>query len=82
MKMSPEELKLRNRFRAEYAPALEAFWDRVGKLGYTDEELWAVPGLFLPGCGSLYSQSLVKVALIGEGTNYWNDSLLQESWKI
>ena len=78
MKMSPEELKLRNRFRAEYAPALEAFWDRVGKLGYTDEELWAVPGLFLPGCGSLYSQSLVKVALIGEGTNYWNDSLLQD----
>ena len=76
--MSPRELELRKRFRDEYGPASDLFFQRIADVGFTDKELWAVPALFLPGCGNLYAQSLVKVAIVGEGTNYWKDSLLTD----
>lgn len=76
--MSPRELELRKRFRDEYGPASELFFQRIADVGFTEKELWAVPALFLPGCGNLYAQSLVKVAIVGEGTNYWKDSLLTD----
>lgn len=76
--MSPEESALRVRFRHEYGSCVDEFYRRLQLENLTEEELGAVPALFLPGCGNLYAQSLVKVALIGEGTNYWRDSLLAD----
>ena len=75
-KISEEEKELRGRFRNAYGGAVSEFFGRLAAEGFTDKELWAVPALFLPGCGNLYAQSLVKIAIVGEGTNYWKDSLL------
>ena len=78
VKTSPEEQELRKRFRKTYGAAVDEFYMRIVAEGFTDKELWAVPALFLPGCGNLYAQSLVKVAIVGEGTNYWKDCLLTD----
>lgn len=61
VKTSPEEQELRKRFRKTYGAAADEFYKRIVAEGFTDKELWAVPALFLPSCGNLYAQSLVKV---------------------
>ncbi len=71
---------LRRRMVAEYEPKVKAFFDEVSQNGFSDEELNAVPALFLPGWGEAYSSSILKIAIAGKETLYWGndfgDSLL------
>lgn len=63
--------KLKDRFDDEYKPCVKAFFEGLPNLGVTDEEMNAVPALFLPGWGGLYESSLFKIAIVGKETLSW-----------
>lgn len=71
----PQEVEFRKRFRTEYGTAADLFFKRIFDEGFEKRELEAVPSLFLPGCGKFYADSLIKVGIVGEGTNWWGNSL-------
>ena len=72
---SSSEQEIRKRFHAIYQPLVEAFFEDLEHLNLSEKELMAVPSLFLPACGYLYGQALVKVAVIGESTLRWHEDL-------
>lgn len=80
--MNNDESKLRMRFRAVYGPIVASFFDGLRGLGIPNEELKAIPSLFLPACGKTYAQQLIKVAVIGESTLGWRASLLDDMNKF
>lgn len=71
---------LRRKMEAEYGPKVKDFFDDLSQNAFSDEELNAVPALFLPGWGDAYSSSILKIAIAGKETLYWGndfgDSLL------
>ncbi|MBR4612094.1 MAG: hypothetical protein IKO40_05195 [Kiritimatiellae bacterium] len=81
--MTNEETIIRKNHEKIYRPLVDAFFNECEKHGYTDEELSAVPSLFLPACGSLYATSLVKLAVIGQETLRWGEGLSCDmtSWR-
>jgi len=73
--MTNEENIIRKIHEKTYRPLVDAFFNECEKRSYTDEELSAVPSLFLPACGSLYATSLMKLAVIGQETLRWGEGL-------
>lgn len=69
--MSKEDDLLKERHQQVYGPKVDEFFKGIEREGYTEEELAAVPELFLPACGPLYATSLVKLAVIGQETLRW-----------
>ena len=63
------------KYEQVYGPKVQRFFDGLESLNVKTEEVEAIPGLFLPCCGSLYNESLVKMAFIGKETLGWNDDL-------
>lgn len=80
--ISSSEQELRKRFQSIYQPLVKAFFEDLEQLNLSEKELKAVPSLFLPACGYLYGQSLVKVAVIGESTLRWHEDLFCDLQKI
>ncbi len=73
---------LRRKMVSEYEPKVKGFFEDLSQCGFSDEELNAVPALFLPGWGEAYSSSILKIAIAGKETLYWGndfgDSLLHD----
>lgn len=71
-----------NRMDVAYTPRINAFFEELARLGFTEKELRAVPSLFLPGWGDGYITSALKIAIAGKETLYWgtdiSDSLLAD----
>ena len=65
--------RLAERVRNEYAPKAAAFFEKVKAMGFNDEELSAVPSLFIPGWGEDYDASAFKVAIAGMETVAWSN---------
>ena len=65
--------RLAERVRNEYAHKADAFFEKVKAMGFTDEELSAVPSLFIPGWGDGYDTSFFKVAVAGMETVAWSN---------
>lgn len=63
------------KYKPVYGPKAQVFFDGLEGLNIQPEELEAIPGLFLPCCGPLYNESLVKMAFIGKETLGWNGNL-------
>ena len=61
----------------------KGFFTDLLNADFTESELEAVPALFVPGWGQLYSSSVLKIAIAGKETLYWatdiGDSLLADS---
>lgn len=58
-----------------YLPKVQDFFNNLDSLHLPQNELNCIPGLFLPCSGTLYNESLVKIAFIGKETYGWNDSI-------
>ena len=69
--MTHEEILLRQRHNQVYRPLVDTFFTEIGKLNFVNQELAAIPSLFLPACGKRYPSSLVKIAVIGQETLRW-----------
>ncbi|MBO4631689.1 MAG: hypothetical protein J5858_07175 [Lentisphaeria bacterium] len=73
---------LKNKMASVYGPAVKDFFNDLESHNFTDEELNAVPALFLPGWGEAYSTSVLKIAIAGKETLSWahalGDSLLTD----
>lgn len=68
-------MDFRERYSNAYQPKVDNFFKGLSELALPYEELSGIPGLFLPCCGTLYDDSLLKIAFIGKETYGWNDSL-------
>lgn len=79
--LNADEL-LRQKMETEYAPKVRGFFADVEQNQFSDEELNAVPALFLPSWGEAYSSSALKIVIAGKETYYWindfGDSLLSD----
>lgn len=73
--ITKSEQFIRDKFDEIYGNLARKFYDALGKLDLSESELAAVPSLFLPSCGSLYAQSLIKLAVIGESSFKWGHGL-------
>lgn len=80
--MLEEDKLLCERMKLNYSKKVNDFFASLIKEGFTDAELNAVPALFLPGWGELYSSSILKIAIVGKETLLWGnkhgDSLLTD----
>lgn len=59
--------------RDAYKDKAAAFFEKLKAMNLTDEELNAVPSLFLPGWGENYESSFFKVAIAGKETLEWSN---------
>lgn len=79
--LSADEL-LFERMNLCYNEKVKGFFNDLQNEDFTDKELEAVPALFMPGWGELYSSSVLKIAVAGKETLYWanefGDSLLTD----
>lgn len=64
-----------SKYQNAYRPKVQEFFNALDELNLPQDELDCIPGLFLPCCGTLYNESLVKIAFIGKETYGWNGSL-------
>ena len=71
-----------NRMKSHYNEKVQHFFEDLLKENFTETELNAVPALFLPGWGEMYSSSVLKIAIAGKETLGWanefGDSLLTD----
>lgn len=64
-----------NRYESIYRPLVERFFTKLDALNLTEKELEAIPELFIPSCGNLYPNSLIRIAIVGKETYGWGSSL-------
>ena len=62
---------LKNQMSEIYGPLAQAFFADLKDAGFSDEELKAVPSLFLPGWSEGYASSPLKITIAGKETLNW-----------
>ena len=51
------------RMKARYSENVQHFFSDLLKENFTEEELNAIPALFLPAWGEMYCSSILKIAI-------------------
>lgn len=61
------------RMKARYSENVQHFFSDLLKENFTEEELNAIPALFLPAWGEMYCSSILKIAIAGKETLGWGN---------